>query len=507
MAPHRSVEIERKYDIGETATVPSLQDLPGVERVEKPVEQHLDATYFDTDDLTLATRGLTLRRRAGGDDPGWHLKIPAGPEGGRMEQHHEVGSDPEAVPEALLQLLRVHVRDHAILPVARLQTTRIVHRLRGPEEQILAEVCDDRVEATRLVNVPAALSWREWEVELAGGPPSLLDAVQTLLAAAGARPAKHPSKLARTLGPGCSAKKASGAPRQHRKGPTAAVLLACLHGQVRALSEQDPRVRQDEPDALHRMRIATRRLRSILATYRTLLDPEVVSGLRQELKWLAGVLGPARDAQVMRKRLGALVAAEPADLVLGPVSRRVQEELGADHHAARLHTKEALDGQRYFRILDGLDALLAAPPLTETASAPARRIVPRLISNEHKRLLRAVRSARRAPAEASRDAALHEVRKSAKRLRYAAETAAPLYRKRAVRLARRAKKLQTVLGDHQDSVVSRDLLRRIGVQAHLEGENGFSYGRLHALEQSRATNSRAKFDRVWKRLPPPSLKK
>src|SRR5215213_912440 len=98
------------------------------------------------------------------------------------------------------------------------------------------------------------------------------------------------------------------------------------------------------------------------------------------------------------------------------------------------------------------------------------------------------------PADADdpgRDAALHEVRKAAKRARYAAEVARPVLGRRAKAFARRVKAVQKVLGEHQDTVVIRGELRRIGVQAHLDGENGFSFGRLHALQQASAERAAA----------------
>jgi len=247
------------------------------------------------------------------------------------------------------------------------------------------------------------------------------------------------------------------------------------------------------------MRIATRRLRSALATYRPLLDPALATRLRGELSWLAGVLGAARDLEVMQHRLTDLIEREPAHLVLGPVTERVSRRFGTDLRAARRAAVEALNDKRYFRLLDALDALLAEPPLTALASEPARKVVPRLIGKDLKQVRRAVRTARKTPAGTAHDVALHTVRKKAKRLRYAAESAIPLNRKRAVRVARAAKRVQSILGDHQDSVIARDLLLRLSTEAYLLGENAFSYGRMHAVEASKAIDDEARFDRAWKK--------
>ncbi|MHA7239168.1 CYTH and CHAD domain-containing protein [Arthrobacter sp. TMS1-12-1] len=495
------VEIERKFDVDVDAAVPLLHDLPGIGRVDQPVEYRLEAEYFDTEDLRLAARRITLRRRTGGEDAGWHLKFPVGPDE-RHEHHEPLGGTPDSVPEALLDLIRVRIRDTALVPVARLTTRRMVHRLRGEEGGVMADLMDDHVEARALRPEPASLQWREWEIELVDGTRDLLDAAQDRVLEAGARPAAHGSKLVRTLG----SRPRTGPdepPAPTSDGPAGDVLLACLHEQLDVLEQEDPRVRLDAPDAVHRMRVATRRMRSVLATYRSLLeDADGVRFLRDELKWLGAVLGKARDAEVMHARLRGMLAAEPAELVLGPVERRVDVELGGSYREAHAGVLEALAGQRYFRLLDTLESLLAAPELTPRAAEPAGRVIPELLNRDIRRLRAAVHEARDHPAGVGDHPALHQARKDGKRLRYAAEAAAPLGRKKVTRLAEAALKIQKILGEHQDSVVTRDLLRRLGAAASRQGENGFTYGRLHALEQVAAVRAESRFRSEWTYFPP-----
>jgi CHAD domain-containing protein len=279
-------------------------------------------------------------------------------------------------------------------------------------------------------------------------------------------------------------------------------MLAYFRDQVRELKEQDPLVREDTHDAVHKMRVATRRMRSVLATYRKLLDDaETVKNLRDELKWLAGLLGEARDAEVMHARLKEMVGQEPSELVMGPVTRRVDLELGGAYQKAHEKALKALDGKRYFRLLDSLDALITAPHLSALASEPAHKVIPGMVERDVKRLRAAVKEAKRHPAGTGDHPALHEARKDGKRLRYAAEAAAPVNPKQAARLADAAHGVQKILGDHQDSVVTRQLLRRLGAEAFTLGENGFSYGRLHALEQTVALEAEAQFHRDWKKFP------
>lgn len=289
-----------------------------------------------------------------------------------------------------------------------------------------------------------------------------------------------------------------------RKSPASILLMSYLDEQVTMLRHQDLRVRDDEAEAVHKMRIAVRRLRAALATYRKLLDPDAVAHLRGELKWLAGASGAARDAQVMHERLTALLAAEPADLVVGPVTERVGAKLEADLVAGRRELIEALDSDRHTRLLEALEALLADPPLTPRASKPAHKALPRLVAKAGKRLARAVEVAVAVDA-AERDVALHEVRKCAKRLRYSAEVATPIRPKRAAKLAHAAHELQRALGDHHDSVVTRDLLLDLAAEARQHGESDLTYVRLHALELSRAATSEMHFLQTWQDMPKMSL--
>lgn len=507
MASNHVVEIERKFDVEESAVLPSLQDLPGVDRIDKPVERRLEAEYFDTRDLRLASSRITLRRRKGGEDAGWHLKLPSAADE-RREFREPLGKEDEGVPEPLLRLVRVHTRGRVLVPVARLTTRRIVHHLLSKKGKVLASVSDDTVEAETLAPKHALQRWREWEVELVEGSRDMLDGGQDRLTTAGAQPSAHPSKLERALGRGPQTSTNSGTPEPNPKPNSTAgdVLLAYLSAQVQELKAQDPRVRLDAPDAVHKMRVATRRMRSALSTYKKLLDhADHVNSLRDELKWLAGVLGQARDAEVMHGRLKDMVAEEPRELVMGPVTRRIDLELGADYQKAHTKVLKTLDGQRYFRLLDSLETVLTGPPRSQLAKKRARKVIPRLVKRDVQRLREAVREAKRNPAGTSDHPALHEARKDGKRLRYAAEAAMSISPKKAARLADAAQGVQKILGDHQDSVVTRELLRRLGAEAFVQGENGFSYGRLHALEQAAAVDAEARFHRQWKKFPAASL--
>ncbi|MGP4032733.1 CYTH and CHAD domain-containing protein [Pseudarthrobacter sp. 1C304] len=498
MAGPETLEVERKYDVGAGDELPSLAALPGVDRVGPPEEESLDAVYFDTEDLALASRGVTLRRRTGGHDAGWHLKLPVAA-GERREVTDALGDDPNTVPARLQQLVRVHTRASDLIPVARLQTRRTVHRLFAADGTALAAFSDDRVEARTFLEPAGHSAWREWEIELIEGPRRLLTDADAALAATGHRPSALPSKLARGLGahypPGRPPM-----PVPEPAGPASAVLLSYLGKELEALKRHDPGVREDAPDSVHQLRVAARRIRSALATFRPLTDAGTARTLRSELQWLAGTVGAARDNEVMQDRLLRLIRAEPPDALLGPVGQRIEEHLGAVAEEARAAGLAALDSDRYFRLLDALDVFLAELPRTEAAETEARRTVGKLLAKERKRLVREVEALDVDSPGTTPDAALHEVRKSAKRLRYAAEAAVPIFGEQAAGLARAAEEIQESLGDHHDSVVSREVLR--GLAAGATGADAFTYGRLHALEQLAGEQARAAFFRTWQETPP-----
>src|SRR5262249_39255635 len=165
--------------------------------------------------------------------------------------------------------------------------------------------------------------WRELEIELVDGSPEILAGVDEALRAAGATPARAPSKLARALADRYPAlRRLTG--RTTTKEQT---LIRYLRKQRDAIADNEPGVRRGDPDAVHDMRVATRRLRSTLRTFRSLFDRSRTDLLRDELQWLGGELGAVRDGDGMVKRLAAEVAAVPPELVVGPVAERIRERM------------------------------------------------------------------------------------------------------------------------------------------------------------------------------------
>lgn len=503
MTSAEHLEIETKFDVGTALALPELTGLSGVVEVSGPTGYQLDATYYDTADFALAAARVTLRRRTGGEDAGWHLKLPIGDQA-RNEVRFPLGDGDEPVPAELLGPIRVLIRDRELTAIATLGTQRLVHRLLGENGVVLAEVADDRVTAVVPGDAVRADTWREWEVELVEGPIELLETAGTVLTAAGATVAGHGSKLERSLGPAAPSPTPLSFDLPAR--PSAAELLVTyLQNQFADVRRLDPGFRADDPEALHDLRVAVRRLRSALATYSELLDNTTVTELRAELKWLGDTLGVARDAEVLRAELKDAVADEPADLVLGSVAVRIDDDLSTAYQQARRDALAALDDARYFRLLDQLDALVTTPPVTALGGRPALKVIPGLVAKDWRRLRRLVRRAASVTEPAQRRVALHEVRKAAKRLRYGAEAAHPLIGRKAARLAAAAKNLQTILGEHHDTVVIREALRRLAVEAQLAGDSSFTHGRLHALAQSAAGKADKRYQNAWAGFPAPHI--
>ena len=485
----RHGEVERKFDIEPGAVLP---DLAVVAVVGEAVELQLDATYFDTADGRLARHHITLRRRTGGDDAGWHLKLPAGQDE-RTEVRRPLGRATRTVPVALAREVRAIVRDRRLVPIAVLRTDRIERRLLDGDGNTLATIADDTVHGQRLDDgAQQESTWREVEVELVDGDRVFLEAVSSRLGAAGLTPSQSSSKLARVLGDSWQPDQAAGPEGPSRAGsPTAGeVVLGHLREQVNHLVTRDRGARSDEPDAVHQMRVATRRLRSALATFRPLLDRGRTDPVREELQWLGQALGGARDAEVLHWRLRDLVAGQLDELVMGPVRRRVDLEMGRRHKAAHADLVATLDGERYVRLLDALDDLVNNPPLTARAGKPAHRQLPVMVGAAAGRVDRAAQAVANDLTPQARDRALHEVRKCAKRARYAAETAVPVAGKQARRLANRMKVLLDVLGEHQDSVAAQAQLLELAIGVQQAGESGFTYGLIYAQERVRANDAR-----------------
>jgi CHAD domain-containing protein len=271
-----------------------------------------------------------------------------------------------------------------------------------------------------------------------------------------------------------------------------------LREHTERLLRRETEVREDAPDAIHQMRVESRRLRTALAVYRRLLDAERARSLQAELKWLGSVLSPARDLEVIEGHLQEAIGAEPRSLTAGPVRMLPKRRLREASEPAREAAMGVLDDPRYLELRRDLEEFVADPPWTPKADRPAKKQLPKLLGKPWRRIQRRADAASAAEPR-DHDAALHEVRKAAKRLRYACDVAAPALGSDVKRISRKSERVQDVLGHHQDMVVLRQWLRRLARDPEA-GAAVFTFGRVHRRAEEAAEQDLADYATAWKRL-------
>lgn len=529
MATGAHVEIESKFDVAASIAAPDLT--LGGELAAAPTRTfQLSATYYDTADLRLMRAKITLRRRTGGTDAGWHVKLPAVTTGAETQERVEIGfalTDSTEVPDEVRATVLGQVRDAPLHPIARIDNERHVTVLsrRGAP---VAEFCDDHVTATTFradaAPEPQPQQWREWEVEWVGDPDAvdyaLLAELSAACLAAGASAAAGPSKLTRAVGPLPPSDRPSG----H--------VVGVLTKDIDQLLAHDPGARRATMVGIHQTRVATRNLRSSLGTYGEELSAAAaehdrdldVAGLAGELKLLAAVLGKVRDVQVVRERLHRLAELYSPDIVPAHVRRRIDTELDSAEARAGQRVGQALSSPRYLAVLEALDRLLEVAALVDTshglsphhphhpaplgphadsttagdaASSPvpaaqspaaARRLALAGVNRQFKKFSK-VRSRTEedlASLEltlAQREELTHVVRKRAKALRRSVQAIDRDEVPAVAPLRSACSRLHTVLGEVQDSVTTRQWLRRIARRAEAEGESTFGFGVLFEHER------------------------
>ncbi|OFL19341.1 CYTH and CHAD domain-containing protein [Corynebacterium sp. HMSC062A03] len=546
MSPKTFLEIEAKFAVDETTPMPDLTHLDEVSRVAETRHHSLSAIYYDTEDLRLTHAKITLRRRTGGNDDGWHIKIPGAE--GRTEIRAELGEPIDGkyeVPDELLHQVRSVVRNQPLEPIAQVDNNRTELLLIDADEQPVAEFCDDHVTAFSFLPGGSQSTWREWEVELAGDLPGskagskLLRHATSLLIGSGARVSSSPSKLKSALGDSINNVELPPAlvASTVEPGSPAAAVVEALKANRDKLVEFDPRVRRDEWDSVHQMRVATRELRSHLQTFHGIVVGPEIKRIESDLKELAAMLGVARDAEVVEERWQNLLASEDSDVLDDATREHIAHDMGRAYRRAHRRVIAALDSDQYLALLDALDAFLANPPVAgedtsadsdsssadsgaedsesaESASTDsaqeqeaAQDYEPKHAKSDEeaephdldtvmalhlkqaydklvKRHKKAVSNWDNTELTLhEREEYFHDMRKAAKKLRYAAEAAGSATTLKTKNLYKACKQMQSVLGDFQDSVTSRDKLLELAESARRRGEDAFGYGLLYQRER------------------------
>jgi CHAD domain-containing protein len=441
-------------------------------------ERRFTSTYYDTADFRLARSGVTLRRRVERGKSLWQLKLPRGSARLELEQAGGAGGAPERIRKLLLAFL--HGRE--LVPTAKLRTVRRGLRLAGNGGSA-ADVVMDEVAVLDGRKVTASFS--DLEVEVVQGDDRTLEQVEQALRRAGARRGDPRPKVMRALG----LDPKTAVPTVRRGASAVEHLQARLERLHEHLLVHDPGVRLgDDPEELHQLRVTTRRLRALLRAARPLLVREWSEPLRAELNWLGGVLGPARDLDVLIQHLWEEADALPAEerRALGRAVAVLERE--RDEAGEALH--EAMDSGRYLELLAAVERAARAPHVVSREVSLSD-----IASGEFRKLRRATR---KLPDDPS-DEELHALRIKGKRARYAAELAEGAAGKKGTRFIDKAKDFQDVIGEHQDAVVAEERLRQLRRTAR-GASTAFVLGQLVERQRGRRDRARREWPAAWNKL-------
>ena len=483
-------EIEVKLAVDGPLELPDFtSDGHGVVEVRELEPQTLRATYHDTDAMRLARSGITLRWRSG-DDGGasWTLKLPL--EEGDVVERRELRFDGNArsVPVEARGLLTAHLRSETLRPVARLRTVRKRWLLVGEQGQELAEISHDTVsllEGNRVTERFTEIEIEGRRLDRAG-----VERLAEVFREGGAVPAAPGPKLVRAVGIDPSASFGVDLSDLRPTDRAGFALQAVIASGFQRLVTNDPATRLGEAEPLHQMRVATRRLRSDLRTFKSLLDQAWTDVTRAELQWLGELLGAVRDTDVLleRFRFSAPDLAEKLEPIYISLAREREKEF------SRL--EEALGSARYVELLERLDEVGSCPPLTAEAQRLCSETLPPLV-------LQAWKKARKRAGSLGSDASdedLHRLRIHTKLARYAAEAVADAFDdRRVVKFANRAADVQDALGELQDAVMAQATIERL-VTRERRPEVALAAGRLLERELAAAAKARRGWTRSWSKL-------
>jgi CHAD domain-containing protein len=468
-------EQEDKFEVDSDWVMPELTELlPDGGSLDQKVRK-LDNTYFDTPGAGLRLFGITLRRRIGAaEETGWQLKVPSGTARTELQSGWPTKTLPPALEEGVEGLRAGEGLD----AVAAVKTTRTAYRLLNADGELVLEIADDQVESGPPDGESMLHSWREIEAELGpAGKKKDLKRARQLLMNAGASPSTTRTKLDRALGPALG----DGQVPAVEPGTIGELVATYLAAQCDVLASNDVGMRTGRP-AVHKTRVAARRLRSTLRIFGDVFHPAAAAELDNELSWYADLLGEVRDREILSNRLTKEIAELPPHHIRGGIEAEITKTLGAERQTAVDRLNEEMRSTRYQHLVQLLRGWRAAPPFTEAAeeeNTAAVKYVEKAKGKADKRL-------RKADDDIEE---LHRARKAMKRARYAAELVKPAD-SQMKSIEREAEELQTVLGEHQDATVSAKFLATIS--ADRDGQiDGFTYGILMANELNRAAQIRA----------------
>lgn len=454
----------------QTAANSSAPLPPGLTVVRRPAKRLVD-TYLDTEDWRIARSGYVLRtRRRGGVLEATMKDLAPAADGlrQRMEATESLpGSGIEGLDPAgsVGRRVRALSGDRPLRQVLEVRTRRRLFSLVLHDEPIGEVALDDTT--IFLTGDPQRLRLQRVEVEVLGSwVDSLQPFVEQLRRDCGLQPATLSKFEAGLMAAGVTlpGHTDAAAPAIGIDSTLGELAYAVMRRDTSAMLRHEPGTRLgEEPEALHQMRVSTRRLRAALALFVKAL-PARADRLSVELGWLAEVLGAVRDLDVQLGNLDQWCEDLPGEH--GQALDDLGDLLARHRDEARARLLEALESRRYERLVASLQAMLDQGPLKRSPEARTLAVValPDLISERHRA---AVKAAKRAQSSGVLPD-FHRLRIRCKRLRYAIEFTAGLYGTDVKRFAKKVAALQGDLGLIQDAEVAYDRLRDIAVTS--EGE-------------------------------------
>ena len=493
--PKQHREVERKLRVPSSFTFPDLVTQATIARWEPGDPFQMTAVYFDTAALNLFRWKITMRRRTGGGDEGWHLKLPVVKSDASVRDELQLpltAGRANSVPAAFADIGSPLVRDQSLKPVVTVTTLRTPYRVFDANDAELVEIVDDHVSVFDVDGRPTT-AFREIEVEAKDATNTaalaMMNAIAEAFIAAGAVPGSV-SKAASALGP------AATAPPDivplnmpTREGVAVDALRAIIGENARHLLFSDVGVRRNQPDSVHQMRVAARRIRSMLRTFGPLFEPDTAQMLRVELAWMASELGLIRDTEVMLKRL--VSDAKALDPSSNLIRDAITPMLEAKLISARSSALAALRSDRHVYLLQDLVRAASDPLVADQAFLPCAEILPKLVAGEWKSLRKSAEGLQMDTPSLT----WHRARIKAKHARYAAEAMVPIFGGEVKEFAAALAKVTEILGDHQDTFVAQHLILHLAAQ--LDGPTSFMLGRLHEFELAREMSYRRDFLRQW----------
>ena len=506
-----SIETEWQFDAVHLAPVQRWlgQHAEGTIRVEPAGTRSLVDTYLDTSDLRIYRARRSLRLRRIGRRTEMTLKTHA-PAVAGVRSREEITERLPVPDVAALGAdgevgwrVRALIGRRQLTELFEVRTRRQVFTLEHGARRAGEVVLDRTVIGIGPRLEPARL--RRVEVEVADATePEIATFVERLRRECGLLLATHTKFESGFLARGLEVPLARdlGSTSFNLNSSTGELAFAVLRGRfIEMLAHESGTRLGEDPEELHRMRVATRRLRAVLGNFLPAL-PIRASRFRAELGWLGQVLGAVRDLDVGIGQLrgGADEGIGGEEVAALDALIHVLESRRSDARAVLL---EALDSRRYDRLVDGFAAFLAHGPLRRSAAstAPAAGSVPGIAIERYRK----VRKQGRRLDSSSGPGEFHVLRIRCKRLRYALEPVAELYGKPARVMNRRLIALQDALGSHQDAVVASQRLRSLAIdEGHdLPPATVFAMGELTARYTDRAERLRSEFPPLFRKLAGP----